>query len=342
MEFSCLEQRLAHGYMQMLPPFVPDENSPVTVPEQEQFYGLMKNLFQLAFDEPLLFVTALHTDDAYPSRYKKSYGKPELIVNMRKFTKSIDGLLQAMFLLGQGGQPTLNKRQHAILSRLGVDDPTNLPAAWRWMATRDSASLSAFSHCLFHSGYPYTSQIYARLLGAPAFKKLENWMLAQGYKRFDINDVTASDCKLSLSIINPAWSAQPPRGGFEYTIKHTGIAALFDDYVKTPPVLGLCIPGGMKPYLEHFDAMDKALQAFVVARTKKCDGCNYCVQTDKTGARPLAHTVVHFEGSDYQLCNYYPGYNYSWHSIDNDLADMLIQMLSFMDQFAPAAKTDKQ
>lgn len=34
----------------------------------------------------------------------------------------------------------------------------------------------------------------------------------------------------------------------------------------------LCIPGGMKPYLEKFDDMKPALQEFVLSRVKRCDG----------------------------------------------------------------------
>lgn len=64
--------------------------------------------------------------------------------------------------------------------------------------------------------------------------------------------------------------------------------------------------------------------------------CRYCVQTDKTGTRPLAYNTISFEGKEYKLCNYFPGYNYSWTSIDDSLVDMLIKMLSFMDKFIPA------
>ncbi len=220
---------------------------------------------------------------------------------------------------------------------LGVNPANSLPAAWKWMATKDGANIPTFSHCLFDARYPYTSEIYARLLGKTAFKKLESWMLAHGYKRFDVYNTTASDCNLSLSIANPRWSKQSPRGGFEYKIKHTGIAAQYDYYLRKPAVLGLCVPNGMKPYLEAFDAMDDALKACVVRQTKKCDGCKYCVQTDKTGLRPLAHTVVSFDGKTYPLCNFYPGYQYNWTAIDDELADMLIKMLAFMDTFAPVA-----
>ena len=81
--------------------------------------------------------------------------------------------------------------------------------------------------------------------------------------------------------------------------------------------------------------MDKQLQHFVVSRTKKCDGCKYCVQTDKTGSRPLACISIELEGEKYKLCPYFPGYNYSWSYVDDDLAEKLIRMLTFMDTLAP-------
>jgi len=336
MTYASLEQRLAQNYLCFLPSFIPDMNAPVSAEEQERFYYLIKELYQLTFDEPLLFVTQLHADDAYPNRFnKKGYGKPELHRNMVKFTKSIDMLLETMFLMGKDEVYKLTKKQAAVLSRLGTIDFTNLPPAWIWMSTREAASLTSFSYCLFDCDYPYTSEIYARLLGEAGFKKLENWMLSNGYKRFDIYDVVASNCRLSLTIANPKWNENPPTGGFEYKIKHTGISARFEPYIKDPVVFGLCIPNGLKPYLEDFSFMDKELQDFVVKHTKKCDKCGYCVQTDKSKTRPLAITPVEYDGSTYPFCTYFPGYNYCWTSIDYNLADALIRMLSFLDRYAP-------
>jgi hypothetical protein len=339
MTFESLEQRMARTYIDMFPSFVPNNNASVSVFEQEQFYDLIKNLYQLAFNEPLLFVASLNEDDAYPNRFNKSsYGKPKLQTNMKKFTKVMDELLQRMYQMGRGSEVKLNKRQQVILSRLGTNDFANLPAAWVWMSTRAGSSLTAFSHCLFNKDYPYTSDIYARLLGEPAFRKLENWMISQGYKRFDIYNVTASDCKLSLTYANPAWSSEHPNGGFEYKIRHTGISARYDIYVNNPVVFGLCIPNGLKSYLEAFDSADKNVQKFIAERTKKCDGCIYCVQTDKTGKRPFAAIKVSYQGENYNLCPYFPGYSYCWSSIDDELAERLIGMLSFMDRFTEYIK----
>jgi len=117
MVFANLEQRMAHGYIDMFPPFVPDENAPVSITEQESFYKLINNIHKLAYDEPLLFVSKLHEDDVYPHRFMKAYGKPELKRNMRKFTKSVDALLQAMFFIGQGEEVKLNKSKRITLGR---------------------------------------------------------------------------------------------------------------------------------------------------------------------------------------------------------------------------------
>jgi hypothetical protein len=336
MAFTSLEQRMAKAYMDMFPKFVPDKNAGIGIAGQEKFYSLMKNLYKLAFDEPLLFVPSLHEDDVYPNRYKKSYGKPKLINDMRKFVKAMDSLLQSMYLLGQDPGAKTGKREREILSRLGINDFSKLPLAWAWMAKRPESGIVEFTHCLFDRNYPYSSDIYASLLGESSFRKLETWMVEQGYKRFDIHNITASDCKLTLTYANPLWGKEPPKGGFEYKIRHTGISAQYDFYVQQPAVFGLCIPNGLKAYLDAFDSMGAENQDFVVNHTKKCDRCGYCVQTDKTGSRPLACIQVNHGQKNYNLCPYFPGYGFSWTSINDDLADRLIGMLSFMDKFIQA------
>jgi hypothetical protein len=335
MTFTSLEQRMAQSYLDMFPKFVPDKNAQIDILEQEKFYLLMKNLYQLAFDEPSLFVPSLHEDDAYPNRYKKSYGKPELINNMRKFVKAMDSLLKNMRLIGRNSNVKVDKRQQEILSRLGINDYNKLPSAWTWMANRPESNNIEFMYCLFDRDYPYSSDIYASLLGEPSFRKLENWLIKQGYKRFDIYHIIASDCKLTLTYANPLWSKEPPKGGFEYKIRHTGISAQYDFYTQEPAVFGLCIPNGLKTCLNAFDSMSAKTQSFVMDHAKKCDGCRYCVQTDRSGSRPLANIQVTHGQKKHAMCPYFPGYGFNWTNSNDDLVDKLIEMLSFMDKFIP-------
>jgi len=333
MDYNNLEQRAVAAYLDMFPPFVPDPNADIDM--QEEFYSLMKNLYQLLFDEPLLLFQKLNEDDSFPSRYKKPYGKPELQANTLKLEKAMNMLIQNMFLLGQGEEVNLSKKHSDILSRLGVKDTGTLPEGWKWMSKRENANLSAFSYCLFDEIYPYTVDIYAGLLGDGAFRQLIDWMAGQGYKRFDNYHITASSCKLSLTYANPAWGKERPRGGFEYKIKHAGISAQYDPFIRKPAIFGMCIPNGLKPYLQKYDAMSESNKDFVVRHTKRCNKCNYCIQTDKTGSRPLAYIPVVHDGTEHKLCTYFPGYTFCWTGIDDGLVSNITELLSFIDGFAP-------
>jgi len=335
--YASLEQRMAAYYLDTFPEFVPDENAPVSAAEQEEFYQLMKGLYTLAFDEPLLFVRKLHEDDALPEYGNaKSYGKPNLRNQMRTFTKAMEALLQAMLAAGRGESGAgFDKKQLAVLERLGAD-VNALPEAWRWLACRPDSNIIIFSRCFFRADYPYTSDIYARLFeDEEAFRKLEHWMLERGYRRYDIYNTTASDCGVSLTCANPAWSGETPVGGHEYKIRHTGISMRYEYWTQLPLRLGVCIPNGLKRFLESFALMDEALQGFVLFFSKKCDACRYCVQTDKTKKRPLSFVTVSYEDEKYRVCPLFPGSSFCWNYINEELADMLIDFLAFMDSLLP-------
>lgn len=333
MSYASLEQRMARAYLAMLPDFVPEEHGSVSIAEQRAFYDLMKNLYQMIYDEPSRIVPSLHEDDAFPTRYKKGYGKPELEKNVLKIKKAIESLLKNMFLTGQGADVKFSKRQLKILSDIGIRDLNRLPEAWTWMANRPGADPVAFAYCLFDKNHVYSIDIYASLLGEGAFRRLEQWMLSQGYKPYDRYKTEWVDYQLTLAYANPAWGDACPNIGNEYKIKHTGISAQYDAYVSQPAALGLCIPYGLKFFLERFSEMGQQVRELVIERTKRCDGCRYCVQTDQTGRRPLACIPVVYEETVYRLCPYFPGYNYSWTCLDDALADRLIAFLAFMDGY---------
>ena len=333
MTYANLEQRMAQYYLDLLPPFVADEKADIGIDAQRECYQLMHDLYQLAYHEPLLFVPKLHDDDAYPNRFNKSsYGKPKLIEEMRAFLKAMDALLKKLYQMGKGIDAPLNRRERAILGRLGVDIAA-LPEGFIRMCTREGASYEAFTHCLFDRDYPYTSDIYARLLGESAFRRFEQKLLDAGYLRADIHHATSTDCDLSLNIYNPKWSDELPMGGFLYKIKHAGISFELDFFARESAVMGLCIPNGLKPYLERFSDMSENLKRFVISRANRCGGCKYCIQTDKTKKRPLACIEIELEGAKHSICPYFPGGSFSWTALDDALADDIFEMLMFMDRF---------
>ena len=332
MAYSCLEQRTAKTVIDHFPPFVPDRQAPVSAAEQELFYGLIRSMLQLAFDEPNLFITTLHDDDVFTKEKRNEYK-----IHMRKFVQAIYDLVQNMFHMGKGSDVKLSKRQQAVLSRIGVSDFANLPAAWVWMSTRDEAELTEFFYCLFDKNYSYGSDIYARLLGEKAFRGLESRLLEKGYKPFSIYGLTAGFPVISMTYANTAWSGEQPAEGYLYKIKHTGVSTLYFYYNENPASLGLCIPNSViTPFLKAFDSMPDKLQKFVIEHNTKCWNCRYCVQTDKTGKRPLVFVPATYEEKEYNLCPRFPGSAYNWNSINDELADDMLEMLTFLDSFAPS------
>lgn len=57
--------------------------------------------------------------------------------------------------------------------------------------------------------------------------------------------------------------------------------------------------------------------------------------------RPLACIPVVYEETEYRLCPYFPGHNYSWTSPSDTLADRLIAILAFMDGHAAGSRLDE-
>lgn len=325
--YSSLEQRAAQYYVATFPGFIPDEKGPVSVAEQREFYDLMRSLYQLACVEPSLFVTTLHEDAAV---YEKQVRRGHIV----RFMKSIDALLEIMFTMGQGESVKFSKKQLGVLARLQVSMDAQLPPAWRWMSTRSEASITAFARCFFKNDHSYTTDIYADMFGDElAFRRLDRWMIEHGYVSQTLLDVAGSDCKLALNYYNPTWDKKPPTG--TGPIRQTGMTAIYDPRRKPPYVFWMEVPNILRGCLGQFAAMSKQLQDFVITHIKKCDGCRYCVQTDKSGKRPLICTKIQYGQEEHVLCPLFPSGSYRWHCIDDALADRLIELLEFMDNLLP-------
>jgi hypothetical protein len=78
--------------------------------------------------------------------------------------------------------------------------------------------------------------------------------------------------------------------------------------------------------------MSNSLQEFVVQHAKKCDECGYCTQTDKSGKRKPLYVDVFHNGEHRSICPLYPGFNFCFTALDEELAMNLVAFLDFMDK----------
>ena len=352
MNFPSMEQRIIHTYLDTFPDFYPNPSADITDQAQRQFYDFMLHAYETLAERPSLLFSQTHEDGAHTNRFNKGADrKPEMSNQLRRSLAKMEDLLGALYRIGETGRlvghrlltgigTKINRNHLTLLAELGITcakeggemslshgQMDELMLAWNWMATRPGASVLAFSRCLFDPEHSYASGIYGRLLNnQEAYRKLISYLKANGYARIDNRDnqialdyVKNYDPKDQQ--VKDAWAER----------SHGGISLKYDPIVKQPAYLSLRVPKP-KVILSRFDDMGEDLRSFVVASNKQCDGCRYCVQTDKTGKRGCSSVIVSHHGREYELCLLFPGFSYSWPQLDENLANGMMQYLTFIDE----------
>jgi hypothetical protein len=75
--------------------------------------------------------------------------------------------------------------------------------------------------------------------------------------------------------------------------------------------------------MENREKLSPQVLGFFKSSIKACEGCRYCVQTDKTGTRPLAA----IEG----ICTMFPGFSLNYRKLDHELAQKTLMGLDELD-----------
>ncbi|HKM35924.1 MAG TPA: hypothetical protein VJY54_14445 [Lachnospiraceae bacterium] len=106
-----------------------------------------------------------------------------------------------------------------------------------------------------------------------------------------------------------------------------GIEISYEDICINPALLSLRMPYYVD-VLNNADRLTNEVRLFTLSNTKTCDGCRYCVQTDKTGKRPLANISV----GGVKKCPYYPAFSYRFIEMDKSLEENIINFLEDVEQ----------
>ncbi len=335
--YASLEQRVTQFYIDMLAPFHPKEGEDEGA--QRALYACVRDMLVRAFIAPETLFSPVHEDDAYPNRYNRaSYGKPQLLLDMQRAVKKLDGLFTKLFALGQSGEAfaggvralaKVNKRDQAAYAVFGLtaSGENVLCGAYPGMETalcalckREGATADDLWQCRFDETYSYLERAYACLLGGEAITALSNTLLSAGYTR-----VERAGGRCSLDYFKPIDGKEHPLGDPKHGDPwHIGFRFDYRFDVRAPEH-GVLRILQYKAILERFGEMPEPVRAFVAAHTKRCDNCRYCVQTDKTGARPLANIKTAVGA----LCPYFPGYGYTFTRMDAQTAEDIAALLAF-------------
>jgi hypothetical protein len=366
--FDSLAQRIANGWVETIPGFVPDSSIPVPEASQHQFHAFLRGVAEAIRDHPDWLDLPIQPDDGYEHGELQNH-RPELIKAMLKTKGKLDHFIALLLQMGLygvvDGQRLLISRDHlnltastrARLARFGLaletgktetivtcDAFPELFPAWTWIAVEATRTATAgkkgvppvrFSHCLYSNTHPYSRDVLIRLAyDSPGLPVVVDFLKKEGYALVcnRANRVTADWVRSYGKADEPLKDSWAER-------THGGLSIEYDWIRKRPLLFGLRIPE-FRTLVQHFDSMPNQTKGFVIRHTKHCDNCGYCTQTDKTGKRKPAFLAVEHDGR-HDLCLMFPGFGYTWQRLDDALAADIQGFLTCADDILTENKRRK-
>jgi len=316
-DFDNLSQRCVYYFLVTYPSFYPVKSDKADESEQKAAYDFILNIYKNLYDDPMLLKIKPVPDDAL-NEWQPQKEKPGLAPKLRGIIKKINGFIKQFHQDISDGTP-INKN---ILCLAGENIPIH---GLKLLAEISKDNYIYFSRGIFDPAAPWTREVFGNMFeNRDAFDKLLDFIETNHYTRVDNKDLNHG---ISLDYIKNygspddmlkwAW-AERTRGGIEI---------VYEEILKNQPLLTMRIPY-FAEILKNADKMNERVRNFIISQSKKCDNCRYCVQTDKTGKRPLSFISV----GEKQICPLFCGFQYRWKILENETVENIIAMLEFIDE----------
>lgn len=183
-------------------------------------------------------------------------------------------------------------------------------------------SVFYFSRCIFDSDLDWLSHSFDDMLDANGKLSFLCAKLSElGYCR----EVMIDGRYISLNYIKNYGKKLEPIKKAWADKSHLGIEISYEDLCIVPATLHLRLPR-FAEFLSRADEIHDLAKKLISEKLKNCDVCRYCVQTDKSGTRPLAAVMVEGVGK----CPYFPSFSLRWNEIS---AELIEQIMSILDAY---------
>lgn len=189
--------------------------------------------------------------------------------------------------------------------------------------SKSDAAFLLFSRCVYDVSTNWTALAFDKLLTAQGeLIKLCSELEKRGFQRVDCRDGK----RISLDYVKQHGKQEELKMAWGER-SHSGIEVSFEDLRLEPCFIWIRMPM-FKTILEHINEIPVETAKFISDWTKTCDGCRYCIQTDKTGTRPLA--AIKINGSN--KCPYFPGFSMNWRNLSQELSANILAVLDAVEQ----------
>jgi hypothetical protein len=360
--FASLEQRMIHSYISTTPPLIPVAESLLPLSAQTDLWSFLRSVLLAAYDDPSLIGLSA-TPDQFFADFALNKSNPALHKSMVAARTKLEQLAMLLMDVSRsyvGDGDSLRGHREALpmqrklidsLARIGLDVGTDSDAVvitcpaypkalkgLRYLTARVDASLGSWNrHACFRAFWncritddltAFARNLYVvQLDSATPLKSLIESLLTNGYWEHaeEIESVRYDIVKNSGDRTMRVYSPEAAKN-------YWGVSLYHDFRFQHPLALALRLPR-YRDVLARFDSLPDMVRRTVVRRTKPCDGCGYCTQTDKTHTRSkLAVSVQDPTRGRRQLCPLYPVWGYQTTRLDEATLSEFLATLQAAEQ----------
>lgn len=314
--FENLGKRIIYSYLATYPVFKPVANCGASELSQRQMYDFLYETIEIIYNDLSLINVADEPDDAY-EWWQLNKEKPELILKMQKIEKNVIDFFEYFMKIGMLGEAEDNaliiskagmriqQKTKEKLSRFGLifdeskdsykishNKYNELFPAWKLHCSvpKDniirSRNMMNFLHGKF-GGKQYTAvEMFGKICNQEHVAELESYFLQKGYT-------------LANNEMNVMYEKEYPK-------KQKAYMHIYYDWRKKNQMVYYFKVPQFTTLIKSYEGMDDELKGFIIERTKTCDGCGYCTQTDKTGKRQRLAVPLVFRGETLVKCPLFP------------------------------------
>lgn len=341
--FKSLGARIICAYLASYPEFVPAADD--LYPEsQRQLHSFFHDMIEACYQNPELIGISPEPDRCFEERWHLNNRNPELMDAMLKIEKKfLDwvGTLHKLGTMGElrGGCLFVPKSAWKLTSKIlekflqfGLQSETTpegvliscktYPAifpALKWrtgIAPGQGGQIACLIRFLLGTvpGRPYrATQMFGKLYADSAWLlDLESFFEKLGY--------TCSNDERWPSV---RWEKEYPgkeRGYLHITYRwRDRLQMCFEFRVPSFRLL-----------LGAYDEMEYALKELCFTRTKVCDNCGYCTQTDKSGHRQKLALPLKYPDGEMLKCPLWPWF--SWNEPDGETISKMEKLFLFAEE----------
>lgn len=337
--FENLGRRIIYAHLAAYPEFKYVPNCGASELSQKQMYDFLYDSIKTIYNDLSLINVVEEPDECYEF-WECNNVKPKLILKMQKIEKNLFDFYEIFIKMGLYGDVLEDKlivrksdmritqKTKDKLSQFGLacDETSDslvvthnsykeLFPAWKLHCSVSkegkirTQNMMIFLYGRFGSKQYTASEMFGRLCDKEQIAKLESYFLEKGY--------TFSNNEMSVLYER------------EYPKKHKAYMRIFYDWrKKNQMVFEFKVPQ-FSNVIKSYDKMDEDLKTLVFYRTKNCDDCGYCNQTDKTGKRPKLALNLKLKEQMHLKCPLFPGF--VWFDTDEEMINIVKKFFDFSE-----------